>query len=250
MARFAGRCGSCSSSRRRVGFLRASRAWRGRWGAHRTGQAGTQAGATRQDGADPAAAILAKHKAADDEYAKAVMSPFTAVAVQYFQPGQTIRMAVGPAGVAFGPAAAGVDVVELTLQDGAYFVAPVAGACRDREDERQRRRHRAAGHAGDRADEAGAARRRAARALLRRDAVGARERERARVRPGVARAQGLHRVEVVPAQPRAAGEGALRGEPDADRGDHHDEPRPAARVLPSRRVRVQRGRQAASPRPP
>jgi uncharacterized protein (DUF1684 family) len=78
--------------------------------------------------ADPTSAILAKHKAADEGYAKAVMSPFTAVAVQYFQPGQTIRMGIGPAGVAFGPSPAGADVVELTLQDGAYFVSPVAGA--------------------------------------------------------------------------------------------------------------------------
>jgi uncharacterized protein len=80
------------------------------------------------NGADPTAAILAKHKASDEEYAEAVMSPFTAVAVQYFQPGQTIRMGIGPAGVAFGSSPAGVDVVELTLQDGAYSVAPVAGA--------------------------------------------------------------------------------------------------------------------------
>ncbi len=79
-------------------------------------------------GTDPAAAILAKHKASDEEYSKAAMSPFTAVAVQYFQPGQTIRLGTGPAGVAFGPAAAGTDVVDLTLQDGAYLVAPVAGA--------------------------------------------------------------------------------------------------------------------------
>jgi uncharacterized protein (DUF1684 family) len=36
-------------------------------------------------------------------------------------------MGVGPSGVAFGPTPAGVDVVEWTLQDGAYVVAPVAG---------------------------------------------------------------------------------------------------------------------------
>ena len=56
---------------------------------------------------DSVTAILAAHKAADEDYAKAVMSPFTAVAVQYFQPGQTIRMGIGPAGVAFGPGPAG-----------------------------------------------------------------------------------------------------------------------------------------------
>jgi uncharacterized protein (DUF1684 family) len=79
-------------------------------------------------GADPAAAVLAAHKASDEEYANAVMSPFTAVAVQYFQPGQTIRLAVGPAGAAFGPAAAGEDAVELTMQDGAFFAGPAGGA--------------------------------------------------------------------------------------------------------------------------
>ena len=78
--------------------------------------------------ADATSAIVAKHKAADEDYAKAVMSPFTAVAVQYFQPGQTLRMGIGPAGVTFGPGAAGVDAVELTFQDGAYFVSPAAGA--------------------------------------------------------------------------------------------------------------------------
>lgn len=80
------------------------------------------------NGADPASAILAKHASADEDYAKAVMSPFTAVAVQYFQPGQTIRFAVGPGGPAFGPSAVGPDQVELTMQDGAFFVVPVAGA--------------------------------------------------------------------------------------------------------------------------
>jgi uncharacterized protein (DUF1684 family) len=78
-------------------------------------------------GADPIATILARQKAADEEYLKAAMSPFTAVAVQYFQPGQPMRLGVGPAGVAFGPSPAGVDVVELTLLEGAYFVSPVAG---------------------------------------------------------------------------------------------------------------------------
>ncbi len=79
-------------------------------------------------GTDQAGAVLASHKASDEEYAKAVMSPFTAIAVQYFQPGETVRMGVGPAGVSFGPSPAGVDVVELTFKDGSYFVTPVAGA--------------------------------------------------------------------------------------------------------------------------
>jgi uncharacterized protein (DUF1684 family) len=77
--------------------------------------------------ADPAAAILASHKASDQEYAKALLSPFTAVAVQYFQPGQSMRLGFGPNGAAFGPTPAGKDVVELSLQDGAFLVAPVSG---------------------------------------------------------------------------------------------------------------------------
>jgi len=90
--------------------------------------AGSSAQGPAGKGNDPTAAILAAHKASDATYANGVMSPFSAVAVQYFQPGQTIRMGVGPAGVAFGASPAGVDVVELTFQDGAYYVAAVAGA--------------------------------------------------------------------------------------------------------------------------
>jgi uncharacterized protein (DUF1684 family) len=90
--------------------------------------AGPAAQDTRPAGADPTAAILARHKAADDEYLNAVMSPFTAVAVQYFQPGQTFRLGVGPRGAEFGSSPAGPDVIELTWQDGAYFVTPVSGA--------------------------------------------------------------------------------------------------------------------------
>jgi uncharacterized protein (DUF1684 family) len=89
-------------------------------GAHRQG--------ARGPASDPAAAILAAHKASDASYAKAVLSPFTAIAVQYFQPGQTIRLAVGPAGPAFGPSAAGTTQVDLALEDGAFFVASVSGA--------------------------------------------------------------------------------------------------------------------------
>jgi uncharacterized protein len=77
---------------------------------------------------DPVAAVLAAHAAADANYASAEMSPFTAVAVQYFQPGQTLRLGIGPGEPAFGTSPAGSDVIELTWQDGAYFVAPVSGA--------------------------------------------------------------------------------------------------------------------------
>jgi len=77
---------------------------------------------------DPVTAILAAHKAADDAYAKAVMSPFTAVAVQYFQPGQSVRLGMGPSGVGFGAAPAGPDVIEVSLDDGAFWITPVSGA--------------------------------------------------------------------------------------------------------------------------
>jgi uncharacterized protein (DUF1684 family) len=79
-------------------------------------------------GTDPGAAIQAAHKASDDAYANAPMSPFTAVAVQYFQPGESFRLGIGPDGASFLPSRAGLDVVALTLQDGAFFVEPVAGA--------------------------------------------------------------------------------------------------------------------------
>jgi hypothetical protein len=73
-------------------------------------------------------AILAAHKKADDEYARAVMSPFTAVAVQYFEPGQTVRLGADAAAAAFDPGAAMAGMVDLTLDGGAFWAAPVSGA--------------------------------------------------------------------------------------------------------------------------
>jgi uncharacterized protein (DUF1684 family) len=78
--------------------------------------------------ADPAAAILAAHRKIDDSYKRASMSPFTAVAVRYFEPGQTARLGVGPASAAFDPAAAMADGVDVTLQGGAFWFTPVAGS--------------------------------------------------------------------------------------------------------------------------
>ena len=83
---------------------------------------------TRAPAPDPVAAILAAHRAADANYSNALLSPFTAVAVQYFQPGQTIRLAVGPSGPVFGPAASGAVAVDLTLEAGAFAVASASGA--------------------------------------------------------------------------------------------------------------------------
>ncbi|HEY3383112.1 MAG TPA: DUF1684 domain-containing protein [Vicinamibacterales bacterium] len=76
---------------------------------------------------DPVAAILASHKTADDAYANAPMSPFTAVAVQYFSPGQAMRLGIGPSGAEFGTSPAAPDIIELTLDAGAFWVTPVAG---------------------------------------------------------------------------------------------------------------------------
>jgi uncharacterized protein (DUF1684 family) len=73
-------------------------------------------------------AILAAHKKADDEYARAVMSPFTAVAVQYFEPGQTVRLGVDADRVAFDPAAAMAAAIDVTLQDGSFWMTPVPGS--------------------------------------------------------------------------------------------------------------------------
>jgi len=79
-------------------------------------------------GADPAAAILAAHKKIDDEYGRARMSPFTAVAVRYFEPGQTVRLGVSATVVAFDPAETMTDVIEMTLEAGSFRVSPVTGA--------------------------------------------------------------------------------------------------------------------------
>jgi uncharacterized protein (DUF1684 family) len=79
-------------------------------------------------GPDPAQAIEAAHRKIDDEYGRALMSPFTAVAVQFFEPGQTCRLGAGATGVAFEPAEAMTDVIEITLEAGAFWVSPVAGS--------------------------------------------------------------------------------------------------------------------------
>jgi len=79
-------------------------------------------------GADPAAAIVAAHKKIDDEYRRALMSPFTAVAVQYFEPGRTHRLGVSANGAAFDPAETMTDVIEMTLEAGSFRVSPVAGS--------------------------------------------------------------------------------------------------------------------------
>jgi hypothetical protein len=76
---------------------------------------------------DPAAAIVAAHKKVDDEYARARMSPFTAIAVQYFEPGQTCRLGVSAAGAAFDPAETMADVIAITLEGGSFVMSPVAG---------------------------------------------------------------------------------------------------------------------------
>lgn len=77
---------------------------------------------------DPTAAILAAHRAADEAYAKAPMSPFTAVAVHYLTPGQSVRLAAGSSGVDFGADIPSEQVVEFALDEGGFLVAPVKGA--------------------------------------------------------------------------------------------------------------------------
>lgn len=79
-------------------------------------------------GTDPSAAILAAHKKADDEYAHAAMSPFTAVAVRYVDPGRTARLGLEPSGPAFDPDPSATMAADFALEDGAFWVAPVAGA--------------------------------------------------------------------------------------------------------------------------
>jgi hypothetical protein len=77
--------------------------------------------------AERAAAIVAAHKKIDDAYGRARMSPFTAVAVQYFEPGQTNRLGVSASGAAFDPAETMTDVIEMTLEAGSFVMSPVAG---------------------------------------------------------------------------------------------------------------------------
>jgi hypothetical protein len=79
-------------------------------------------------GQDPAAAIAAAHKKIDDEYGRALMSPFSAVAVQYFEPGQTHRLGVGPDGPVFNPSDPMSEIIELTLDAGTFRASPVPGA--------------------------------------------------------------------------------------------------------------------------
>jgi uncharacterized protein (DUF1684 family) len=76
---------------------------------------------------DGRAAVLAAHKQIDDEYARSTMSPFTAVAVQYFESGQIHRLGLGTPGAVFDPEAAMASVVELTFDEGAFWITPVSG---------------------------------------------------------------------------------------------------------------------------
>jgi uncharacterized protein (DUF1684 family) len=78
--------------------------------------------------ADRTAAIVAAQKKIDHEYGRALMSPFTAVAVQYFQPGQTVRLGVSDTGVGFDPAVPMTDVIEMTLEADTFSVSPVSGS--------------------------------------------------------------------------------------------------------------------------
>lgn len=79
-------------------------------------------------GADFSAAILAAHQKADDEYAHAALSPFTAVAVRYVDPGHTARLGIDASGPSFDPDRSATMAADFTLDDGAFWVAPVSGA--------------------------------------------------------------------------------------------------------------------------
>lgn len=72
-------------------------------------------------------AILAFHKEADEGYTRAALSPFTAVAVQYFEPGQTVRLGADAKTAAFGAGAPTAAMADFTLDAGAFRVTPVAG---------------------------------------------------------------------------------------------------------------------------
>jgi uncharacterized protein len=84
--------------------------------------------APQQTPASAAAAVIAAHKSIDDRYARALMSPFSAVAVQYFEPGQSHRLGISATGAAFEPENPMTDVIELTLEADAFWVSAVAGS--------------------------------------------------------------------------------------------------------------------------
>jgi uncharacterized protein (DUF1684 family) len=91
------------------------------------GSVASVAQAPSAKGADARTAILAQHKQIDGAYARAAMSPFTAVSVQYFEAGQTHRLGFGATGVTFDPEGAMTDVIELTFIDDVFWITPVSG---------------------------------------------------------------------------------------------------------------------------
>jgi uncharacterized protein (DUF1684 family) len=77
---------------------------------------------------DAAAAIAAEHKKIDDDLLSALMSPFTAIASEYFESGQGARLGAGEKGFAVDPPAGTKVMAEMSYQDGAFWIAPVAGS--------------------------------------------------------------------------------------------------------------------------
>ncbi len=74
---------------------------------------------------DRAAAIRAAQRTIDDEYARETMSPFTAIAVRYLEPGQTCRLGADGTGAAFDPVKPVDAAAEIGFDGGAFWVAPV-----------------------------------------------------------------------------------------------------------------------------
>lgn len=77
---------------------------------------------------DAAAAIAAEHRKIDEDLHNALMSPFTAIASEYFEAGKGARLGAGENGFAVDPPAGTKAMAEMSYQDGAFWIAPVAGA--------------------------------------------------------------------------------------------------------------------------
>ncbi len=76
---------------------------------------------------DSVEAIAAAHQKIDEGYKRSLMSPFTAIGVQYFEPGQRLHLIAGATGVTFeSPTAPGAGV-EISFSDGAFAVTPLRG---------------------------------------------------------------------------------------------------------------------------
>lgn len=75
---------------------------------------------------DPSAVRAAQRKI-DREFKDSRLSPFTAIAYQYFETGQTWRVALAGRDVRFGPVSTSQGAADLAFDGRAFWITPVAG---------------------------------------------------------------------------------------------------------------------------